>query len=253
MVEGLIGRKLGMTQVFREDGVVVPVTAIEVGPCYVTQVKTKDKDGYEAVQVGFGEAKRLNKPERGHLKAVDKLFRHLSEFRGADVATLQVGAKLDVSVFKAGDLVNVVGTSKGRGFAGNVKRHHFKGGPHTHGQSDRERRPGAIGSTTQPGHVLKGLRMAGHMGDARVTVQNLEVVLADPAKDLLLVRGAVPGHTQALVRVYKSRRVRKVAVPPPTKGKTPARAEAKAVAKESPAKAAPAPAKDTKAEEKKAS
>lgn len=253
MIEGLLGRKLGMTQIFREDGAAVSVTAIEVGPCYVAQVKTKARDGYEAVQIGFGETKRLNRPERGHLKAAGKLFRHLREFRGADVAALQVSAKLDVSIFKAGDLVDVIGTSKGRGFAGVVKRHHFKGGPHTHGQSDRERRSGAIGSTTQPGHVLKGVRMGGHMGNARVTVKNLEVVQVDPAKNLLLVWGAVPGHPQALVMVRRSRRIKKVAVPPPSKAPPPGRAVAKAPAREAKAPAAKAPAKEAKAGEKKAS
>lgn len=236
MVDGLIGRKLGMTQVFLDDGAVVAVTAVEVGPCYVTQVKTKAKDGCEAVQLGFSEVKKLNKPAREHLKATGKLFRHLRDVRLTDGDSLQVGAKLDVSLFKAGDLVDIVGTSKGRGHAGVVKRHHFKGGPHTHGQSDRERRSGSIGSTTTPGRVIKGMRMAGHMGNARVTVKHMEVLSVDPAKNLLVLQGAVPGSADALVLINRSTKVKKTRVAPPTKGgkataKAPAKTPAKAPAK----------------------
>jgi len=201
---GLIGRKLGMSQVFREDGAVIPVTAIEVGPCTVVQVKTREKEGYSAVQIGFGEKKRLTSPEKGHLKGLGS-FRHLREFRVGEGVGIEVGQKFDVGLFKPGDIVDVTGTSKGKGFAGVVKRHHFAGGPKTHGQSDRHRAPGSIGSTTTPGRVYKGKNMAGRMGNARVTVQGQEVVQADPARNLLLVRGAVPGHQNSLVLIQKGR------------------------------------------------
>src|SRR3972149_9846947 len=163
MIQGIVGRKLGMTQIFRENGKMEAVTAIEAGPCAVTQVKTGAKEGYDAVQLGFGESKRLNSAEKGHLKDLGK-FRYLREFRVDTAGDVKVGDRIDVSLFKEGDRIDVVGISKGKGFAGGVKRHHFKGGPKTHGQSDRHRHPGAIGSTTTPGHVLKGLRMSGHMG-----------------------------------------------------------------------------------------
>ena len=201
---GLIGRKLGMSQVFREDGAVIPVTAIEVGPCTVVQVKTREKEGYSAVQIGFGEKKRLTSPEKGHLKGLGS-FRHLREFRVGEGVGIEVGQKFDVGLFKPGDIVDVTGTSKGKGFAGVVKRHHFAGGPKTHGQSDRHRAPGSVGSTTTPGRVYKGKKMAGHMGNARVTVKGQEVVQADPARNLLLVRGAVPGHQNSLVLIQKGR------------------------------------------------
>ena len=165
MIQGLIGRKIGMAQLFQDDGEVV-VTTIEAGPCFITQVKTEAKDGYNAVQLGFGEDKRLNSPKKGHVKEIGQL-KHLREFQVEDVKSVQVGQKIDADMFKPGDLINVVGISKGKGFAGVVKRHHFAGGPKTHGQSDRHRAPGSIGATTSPGRVFKGLRMAGHMGDRR--------------------------------------------------------------------------------------
>ena len=193
-----------MTQVFRDNGKLEPVTAIEAGPCAVTQVKTADKEGYEAIQLGFGTSKRLNSAEKGHLKGVGE-FRYLREFRVDSAADVKVGDRIDVSLFKAGDRIDVVGISKGKGFAGVVKRHHFKGGPKTHGQTDRHRHPGAIGSTTTPGHIWKGLRMAGRMGGERVTVSRLEVMRADPDQNLLLVRGAVPGSENGLVLITKSR------------------------------------------------
>jgi large subunit ribosomal protein L3 len=198
-----MGRKLGMTQVFRENGKMEAVTAIEAGPCAVTQVKTGEKEGYEAVQLGFGEAKRLNSPEKGHLKDLGK-FKYLREFRVETTKDVKVGDKIDVSLFKEGDRIDVVGISKGKGFAGVVKRHHFKGGPKTHGQTDRHRHPGAIGSTTTPGHIWKGLRMAGRMGGERVTVRKLEVMRADPGRNLLLVKGAVPGSNNGLILIMKS-------------------------------------------------
>lgn len=198
----MIGRKIGMTQLFHDDGEVV-VTAIEVGPCFVIQVKTEAKDGYNAVQLGFGEAKRLNSPQKGHLKEIGQ-FKHLREFSVEDVNSVQVGQKVDVDMFKPGDLLDVTGISKGKGFAGVVKRHHFAGGPKTHGQSDRHRAPGSIGATTSPGRVLKGMRMAGHMGDRRVTERNLKVLDVDSARHLLLVKGAVPGSKKGLLLIKKA-------------------------------------------------
>lgn len=204
MLEGIIGRKLGMTQVFRDNGKVESVTVIEAGPCAVTQIKTESKEGYSAVQLGFGAAKRLNSAEKGHLKDVG-LFKHLREFRVDATEDVKVGDKVDVSVFEPGERVNVIGISKGKGFAGVVKRHHFAGGPKTHGQSDRHRHPGSIGSTTTPGHLIKGLRMAGHMGSQRVKALRLEVIKADAERNLLLVKGAVPGPSDGLVMIEKSR------------------------------------------------
>lgn len=203
MIQGIIGRKIGMTQVFGEDGKVMAVTAIEAGPCSVTQIKRVGKEGYEAVQLGFGTAKRLNSPQRGHLKKVG-LLKYLCEFEASDIDAIQVGQMVDVGIFKAGDLVDVSGISKGKGFAGVVKRHHFAGGPKTHGQSDRHRAPGSIGATTSPGRVWKGMRMAGHMGNERVTVRRLKVVEADSERNLLLIRGAVPGARRGLVTIRKS-------------------------------------------------
>jgi len=204
MVQGLIGRKIGMTQIFRDDGQVIAVTGIEAGPCFVTQVKTKAKDGYDAVQLGFGEDKRLNSPEKGHLKNLVPL-KYLREFKIIADVPVEVGQKVDVSLFKPGDLVDIVGLSKGRGFAGVVKRHHFAGGPKTHGQSDRHRAPGSVGSTTSPGRVLKGLRMAGHMGDSRITVHNLEVVDVQPLRNLLLVKGGLPGTLGSILLIRKAK------------------------------------------------
>ncbi len=202
MIQFLIGRKIGMSQVFNQDGSLVDVTAIEAGPCVVTQVKTAAKEGYDAVQLGFGETKDLPSPEKGHLKGLS--LEHLREFRTKGGAEVKVGDKVDVSVFKPGDQIDVIGTSRGRGFAGVVKRHHFKGGPKTHGQSDRQRAPGAIGSTTFPGRVLRGLRMAGHMGDARRTVQNMKVIEVRPGANLLLINGGVPGHPGSLLMIRRS-------------------------------------------------
>ena len=201
MIQGMIGRKMGMTQLFRDEGEVV-VTYIEAGPCFVTQIKSQDKDGYNAVQLGFGEAKQLNSPQKGHLKEIGQ-FKHLREFSVEDIGSVQVGQKVDVDMFKPGDLLDVTGTSKGKGFAGVVKRYHFAGGPKTHGQSDRHRAPGSIGATTSPGRVLKGKRMAGHMGDRQVTARNLTVLDVDLARHLLLVKGAVPGSKKGLLLIKK--------------------------------------------------
>jgi len=194
MIQGIIGKKLGMTQMFMDDGRAEAVTAIEAGPCTVIQVKTVAKERYSAAQLGFGGAKRLNSP-----------LRYLREFRVDDVEGIEVGQKVDVSLFQAGDLIDVTGMSKGKGFAGVVKRYHFAGGPKTHGQSDRHRAPGSIGATTSPGRVFRGQRMAGHMGNARVTVCDLKVLQADPDRNLLLVKGAVPGAKNGILLIKKSR------------------------------------------------
>lgn len=200
-IEGLLGRKLGMLQLFDSNGEVQPVTVIAAGPCVVTQVKSRPRDGYEAVQLGFETARRLNQPMKGHLKASHGAFRYLREFRVEDTTGWKVGQRVGPEIFHPGEQVDVVGVSKGRGFAGGVKRHHFAGGPKSHGQSDRWRAPGSIGAGTTPGHVLKGTRMAGHMGNRQVTVRNLRVVGSDLARGLLLLRGAVPGATNGLVGV----------------------------------------------------
>ncbi len=204
MIEGLLGRKLGMTQIFDERGETVPVTALEVGPCVVTQVMTPEKQGFNAVQLGFGHKKRLNEPERGHLKMSGAQSRHLRQLKTEGSEGYTVGQTLDCSVFAVGELIDVTGTSIGKGFQGVVKRHGFRGGPKTHGQSDRLRAPGSIGSSATPGRVFKGLRMAGRMGNDRVTVQNLKVLRVDPERNLLLVQGSVPGANQSLVIVRRA-------------------------------------------------
>lgn len=204
MLSGLMGKKLGMTQIFEEGGTMEAITAIEAGPCLVTQIKTETTDGYNAVQLGFGEAKKLNSPQKGHLKASGSQARHLREFRIDDPSSLEVGQKIDVSMFKPGDRVDVTGISKGKGFAGGIKRHHFSRGPKTHGQSDRERAPGSAGSGTYPGRVLKGSRLPGHMGHEQVTQRNLRVIQADPERHLLLLSGTAPGAKNGLVIIQKS-------------------------------------------------
>ncbi len=203
MIPGIIGKKVGMTQVFNDNGKVEAVTVIEAGPCTVTQVKTPAKEGYGSIQMGFGLAKKLTKAEQSHLKELGK-FKYLREFRVEDAAAAKVGDKVDVSQFQPGDVLKITGVSKGKGFAGGMKRHGFKGGKATHGQSDRARAPGAIGSTTTPGRVLKGLRMAGHMGNERVTAWRLEVYKADAEKNLLIVKGTVPGARNGLLLISKS-------------------------------------------------
>ena len=203
MNPGIIGKKIGMSQVFTDSGKAEAVTVIEAGPCTVTQIKTVAKEGYEAVQIGFGTAKKLSKGEQGHLKELGKL-KELREFRVDNTAEVKVGDKIDVNQFKSGDFVNIIGVSKGKGFAGVVKRHGFSGGPKTHGQTDRHRAPGAIGATTSPGRVLKGLRMAGHMGHEQVTQKGLKVYKIDPEHNLLLVQGAVPGAKNGLLLISKS-------------------------------------------------
>ena len=208
MFPGIIGKKIGMTQLFQESGETVAVTAIQAGPSVVTQIKNRDKDGYDAIQVGFIENKvkqsQLSSPEMGHLRGLENV-RYLREFRTDDISSVKRGDKVDVGFLKHGDLINVTGFSKGRGFAGVVKRYHFAGGPKTHGQTDRHRAPGSIGATTFPGRVLKGKRMAGHMGNRRVTARKLEVIQADPERNLLLVKGAVPGANGGLLVIEKVR------------------------------------------------
>jgi large subunit ribosomal protein L3 len=206
MANGLIGKKLGMTQVFEAGGIATGVTVIEAGPCIVTQIKTADRDGYSAIQLGFSETKerKLSQSERGHLRKKKlPLVKHLREIP-ASSDEHKVGDRVDVSMFNAGDIVDVIGTSKGKGFAGVMKRHGFHGGPRTHGQSDRPRRPGSIGPGTTPGRVYRGLRMAGHMGHARVTVQNLRIVSVDADRNLILIKGAVPGPTNGMLIIRKA-------------------------------------------------
>jgi large subunit ribosomal protein L3 len=201
MIQGIIGKKIGTTQVFRENGASDCVCAVQAGPCTVTQVKTMENDGYISAQLGYEPVSRLDKPKSGHLRQAGGLFRYLREFGTDDESEVEVGQTIDVSLFQPGDMVDVTGWSKGRGFAGGVKRHHFSGGPKTHGQSDRHRAPGSIGAGTSPGRVLKGLKMAGHMGNARVTVRNLEVVSVDTERNLLMLKGSVPGAHNSLVLI----------------------------------------------------
>ena len=207
MLKGLIGKKIGMTQIFDEHGVAFPVTIIEAGPCYVTQVRSQDRDGYAAIQLGFSEVhpKRISAGELGHLKANElPPLRFIREFRTKEAAN--IGDKVTVDAFAVGERVDVVGTSKGKGFAGAVKRHHFGGGKKTHGQSDRHRAPGSRSSGTTPGRVFKNSRGAGHMGSDRVTVQALKVVLVDAERNLLGVNGAVPGGKGGLVVIKEARK-----------------------------------------------
>jgi large subunit ribosomal protein L3 len=211
-MKGIIGKKLGMTQIFDEQGNVIPVTVIQAGPCFVTQIRTGEKDGYTAVQLGYNETKpqRLSKGALGHLKRNNlPALRHLREFRLRDgEVDVAEGQQVKVDVFVKGERVDVIGTSKGRGFAGTVKRHHFHRQPKTHGASDRERAPGSVGATTTPGRTYPGQRMAGRMGNDRVTAQNLEVVVIDAERNLLAVRGSVPGANDGIV-IIKPARVRR--------------------------------------------
>lgn len=216
-MKSLLGKKVGMTQVIDDDGTVHPVTVIQAGPCYVTQIKTEENDGYTAVQLGFEEVKekRLSQGQKGHLgilKSKKKsskskknesipAVRHLKEFRTRQINEYEIGQVLTVEQFEIGERVDVAGKSKGRGFAGVVKRHGFGGGPKTHGQSDRWRAPGSIGATSTMSKVIKGMRMPGRMGNARVTSANIEVVRVDPERNLIAVRGSVPGSKGSLVTI----------------------------------------------------
>jgi len=208
MLKGLIGKKIGMTQIFDDKGAAIPVTLIEAGPCFVTQVRVPQTDGYSAVQLGFEEVKpkRITGGQLGHLKRNDiPPLRFLREFRVKD-PDVKEGDTISVEVFSVGENVDVVGTSKGKGFQGAVKRHHFAGGPKTHGQSDRWRAPGSRSATTTPGRVFKGSRGPGHMGSERVTAQNLRVVLVDAERNLLGVRGAIPGPKGGMVMIKEARK-----------------------------------------------
>ena len=208
MLKGLIGKKVGMTQIFDEDGNAVPITLIEAGPCYVTQVRTEQNEKYSAVQLGFNETKpvRLTGGQLGHLNnAGAPPLRFLREFRVKET-DLKIGDKVTADIFELGDYVDVIGTSKGKGFAGVMKRHGFSGGPMTHGQSDRQRSPGSIGATSGTARVFKGKRMPGRMGNERVTIQNLKVALVDADRNLIGVRGAVPGAKGGLVMLKEARK-----------------------------------------------
>jgi large subunit ribosomal protein L3 len=205
-MKGMIGKKVGMTQVFDKQGTVIPVTVIQAGPCYVTQVRNAKRDGYVSIQLGYGETKpkRLTKGQLGHLQKADlPALRHLREFRLADNDKIAVeeGQEIKVDVFEQGELVDVIGISKGRGHAGTIKRHGFSRGPKTHGQSDRMRSPGSIGMCATPGRTLKGKKMAGRMGNDRVTVQNVALVVVDAENNLLAVKGSVPGARGSIVMI----------------------------------------------------
>lgn len=206
-MSGILGKKIGMTSIFDDNGQMIPCTIIEAGPCYVTQVKTKDRDGYDAVQLGFDEIKErlVNKPMKGHFKKVGvKPLRLLSEFRNVNGAQFELGQELRVDAFQQGDVVDVTGRSKGRGFQGVVKRHHFGGvGMTTHGQSDRVRAPGSIGASSYPSRVMKGRRMAGRMGGDRVTVKNLMVLKVIAESNILIVKGSVPGAINCYLEIVK--------------------------------------------------
>ncbi len=209
MLKGLIGRKIGMTQIFDESGRAIPVTLLEAGPCFVSQVKNAETDGYSAVQLAFGEVKpkRLSKAELGHLKTNNlPPVRVLREFRTKKLEDINPGDELKASVFAAGEYVDVIGTSKGKGFAGAMKRHGFHGGPASHGQSDRQRSPGSSGSGTTPGRVYKGKRRPGHMGDVQVTSSHIRVAMVDPERNLIAVQGSVPGAKGGTVVIKEARK-----------------------------------------------
>jgi len=203
---GILGKKIGMTQIFTEDGQAVPVTVIEAGPCKVVQVKTKENDGYDAVQLGFEHKKErlVNKPLLGHFKKAGVVpFRYLREFRDFDNEYCEPGKEVTVDVFTEGDIIKVTGTTKGKGFQGVVRRHGFGGGPRTHGQSDRTRAPGSIGASSFPSRVIKGLRMAGRMGGKKVTVKGLTILKIDKENNLLFVKGSIPGPRNGLVIIRR--------------------------------------------------
>ena len=204
-MKGILGKKLGMTQIFTEEGIVVPVTVVEAGPNVVTQVKTVEKDGYNAIQVGFEDAKEksLNKPQKGHLAAANVLKKHLKEFRVDSVEEFTVGQEIKADLFAAGEIIDVTGISKGKGFQGPIKRHGQSRGPESHG-SRYHRRPGSMGACSFPGRVFKNKKLAGHMGSVKVTVQNLEVVRVDADKNFILVKGAIPGAKGSVVTLKEA-------------------------------------------------
>lgn len=201
-MKGILGRKIGMTQVFDDNGRAIPVTVVEAGPCSISQIKRPETDGYSAIQLAFGKAKRLNRPAAGHLaKANLENARYLVELRVGDTSEYSLGMEIKADVFEAGEAVDVVGVTKGKGFAGSMKRHHFSGLSATHGTQRKHRSPGSIGAAATPSRVFKGMRMAGHMGHSRVTTLNLEIIKSDPERNLLLIKGAVPGPRGGLVMV----------------------------------------------------
>ena len=206
-MSGILGKKIGMTSLFDENGEAVPCTVIEAGPCYVTQVRTQAKDGYDAIQLGFDEKKDrlVNKPSKGHFaKAATKALRLMREFRGVNGTSMKAGDEVKVDMFAPGDIVDVSGKSKGRGFQGVVKRHHFSGvGMTTHGASDRVRAPGSIGGSSYPSRVFKGMRMGGRMGFERITIKNLKVVKVIPESNILIIRGSVPGAINGYLEIVK--------------------------------------------------
>lgn len=201
-MKGILGKKIGMTQVFTEEGLVIPVTVVEAGPVAVTQIKTLENDGYEAIQVGYVDAKEkaLNKPQKGHLAKAGVLKRHLKEFRVDTVEGYEVGQEIKADLFTAGEKIDVTGISKGKGFQGPIKRHGQSRGPESHG-SRYHRRPGSMGACSYPGRVFKNKKLAGHMGSVKITIQNLEVVRVDAEKNLLLIKGAIPGAKGSVVTV----------------------------------------------------
>lgn len=221
MLDGMIGRKVGMMSLYTGDGRLHACSVIELGPNHVTQVRTQDRDGYSAVQLGFsGPRKRVNRPQRGHLRkaGIDAALTHLQEFQADDASAYTAGQVITASEFTPGEYVNVTGTSKGRGFAGGVKRWHFRGGPKTHGQSDRHRAPGSVGAGTTPGRTWRGQKMGGHMGHVQRTVLNLLVVAVDERRNLLFVEGSVPGATDGDVTITRGRKAARANFEPPVLG-----------------------------------
>ena len=201
-MKGILGKKKGMTRIFTEDGIVQPVSVIEAGPCVITQVKTHQTNGYQAIQLGYQDARNLNKPMSGHLRKSAPM-KHLREFRTDDLAEAQLGQKINVDIFQPGDLVDITGISKGKGFAGGVKRYNFSGGPKTHGQREHPRSAGSIGQASDPSRVFKGMKMAGQYGNKRITTRNLEVVNVDVENNKILIKGAVPGSNNGIVYISK--------------------------------------------------
>lgn len=209
-MKGILGRKIGMTQLFDDSGSAIPVTVIEAGPCFVTQIKQSDPDGYDAIQIGFEEVaeRKLTQGQKGHLqKAEAPMLRHLREIRSHEsLSDLSLGDAIRADIFSEGERVDVTGISKGKGFAGAVKRHGFAGGPKTHGQSDRQRAPGSRGAGTTPGHTFPGAKGPGQMGNKQITVQNLTVALVDAERNLIAVKGAVPGSKQGIVFIQTAKK-----------------------------------------------
>ena len=202
-INGIIGKKLGMSLIYDDSGNALPVTLVQAGPCTVTQVKTESKDGYDSVQVGFSESKRINSPQKGHQKRSGGQFSILQEFAAEDFDQIEVGQEITTEIFEEDTKIKVTGTTKGRGFSGGVRRYGFKGGPKTHGQSDRHRAVGSIGAGSDPSRVFKGMRMAGQTGNTKVKVLNLKVVKVMSEDNILIVKGSVPGHNNSYITVRK--------------------------------------------------